>query len=151
MWVSPPNLVEAWIQAEPWRRSARKVRSGWRSSTGCDVCNEIVSAWNITTSGKCVVIKSTQQCHTSWAPLNINRGCLVEQLTDQSLVIVRMEVQKHGRKDCKKSDICRTVDNLRHKKLFRLLLKAEEIGSNASIKIDKISMTQNNYWKDLKY
>ena len=39
MWVSPPNPVEAWIQAEPWRRSAHKVRSGWRSSTGCDVCN----------------------------------------------------------------------------------------------------------------
>ena len=101
MWVSPPNPVEEWIQAEPWRRSARKERSGWRSSTGCDVCNEIVSAWNITTSGKCVVTKSTQQCHTSWAPLNINRGCLVEQLTDQSLVIVRMEAQKQDERSAK--------------------------------------------------
>ena len=52
-----------------------------------------------------------------------------------------MAAQKPGRKDCKKSDICRTVDNLRHKKLFRLLLKAVEIGSNASIKNDKVSMT----------
>ena len=51
-----------------------------------------------------------------------------------------MEAQKPGRKECKKSDICRTVDNLRHKKLFRLLLKAGEIGSNGSIKIDKVSI-----------
>ena len=38
MWVSLPNPVEEWIQEEPWRRSVRKVQSGWRSSTGCDVC-----------------------------------------------------------------------------------------------------------------
>ena len=61
-----------------------------------------------------------------------------------------MEAQKPGRKECKKSDICRTVDNLRHKKLFRLLLKAEEIGSNASIKIDKVSMTPKKLLKKFK-
>ena len=33
VWVSPPSQVEVWIQEEPWRRWARKGRSGWRSNT----------------------------------------------------------------------------------------------------------------------
>ena len=36
VWVSPPSQVEVWIQEEPWRRWARKGRSGWRSSTMFD-------------------------------------------------------------------------------------------------------------------
>ena len=36
VWVSPPSQVEVWIQEEPWRRWARKGRSGWRNNTMFD-------------------------------------------------------------------------------------------------------------------
>ena len=42
-WVSLQRLVEEWSQAEPWRRSRRRARSSWRSSTTSAACLDISS------------------------------------------------------------------------------------------------------------
>ena len=42
-WVSLQRLVEEWSQAEPWRRSRRRVRLSWRSSTTSAACLDVSS------------------------------------------------------------------------------------------------------------